>query len=167
MKHYAIFLAVAVAAVWSSPALADPCEAPLPKSGARFSGPVRYVGDGDMICVSTRGGLVEVRLADFYAPELAEPDGRSARDRLAALAMGRTARCLAGRRSYDRVVAQCSIDGLGPIGAALRAAGGREGGRSGPVATRKRATTLKRQAAASARSSTARTRAGSSATKAR
>ena len=33
-------------------ALADPCEAPLPRrAGETFSGAVRYVGDGDSLCI--------------------------------------------------------------------------------------------------------------------
>lgn len=113
-------------------ALADPCEASLPRAGATFSGPVRYVGDGDMICVEVGGRSsgstwVEVRLADFNAPELGEPGGRAARDALRALVMGERVTCRAGRRSYDRVVATCQIDGQ-PIGQALRQEGVREGG---------------------------------------
>ena len=114
------------------PALADPCEAPLPRSGEVFEGRVRYVGDGDMICVEVGGQSsgstwVEVRLADFNAPELNEPDGRQARDTLRGIAMGQTVRCRAGRRSYDRVVGSCTLDGR-PLGDRLRAAGIREGG---------------------------------------
>ncbi|HEY2355973.1 MAG TPA: hypothetical protein VGH86_00880 [Phenylobacterium sp.] len=70
-----------VAAALASSAAADPCKAipdrgPAPaylSSGATFSGPVVYVGDGDSLCVAVGEGpqnWVEVRLADFYAPEL-------------------------------------------------------------------------------------------------
>ena len=112
----------------AAPALADPCEAPLPKRGQVFSGPVRYVGDGDSLCVLTTAGLVEIRVADFYAPELNEPGGRAAKTILQNIAMGRRAYCVAGKRSYDRVVATCVIDGLS-IGDRMRRAGVREGGR--------------------------------------
>jgi len=67
-----------------SPALAfaDPCEGPLPRTaGAEFSGVVRYVGDGDSLCVgnsSDPATWIEVRLADFNAPEL-HRDGGCAR----------------------------------------------------------------------------------------
>jgi hypothetical protein len=51
-----------------------------------------------MICVGVRpggnAGLVEVWLADFYAPELYSPGGREARDALAGLTTGRRAVCI-------------------------------------------------------------------------
>ncbi len=135
-----VFLALAALA-FASPAIADPCKripdrGSMPtelRSGATFSGPVVYVGDGDGLCVQTIGGIggdgwVEVRLADFNAPELSEPDGRAARDTLSRLTMGRTLTCRAGRRSYDRVVAHCQLGGR-PVGDLMRAAGVREGGR--------------------------------------
>jgi micrococcal nuclease len=125
-------VAVAVGlALWAGPALADPCEAPLPKAGTVFSGVVRYIGDGDGLCVGPAGRpdrWIEVRLADFYAPELHDSGGRDAKDRLARLASGRTLVCRAGRRSYDRVVAACTLGGR-PLGDLLRVAGGVEGGR--------------------------------------
>lgn len=37
-----------------------------------------YIADGDSLCVEVSpgpAGWVEVRLADFYAPELSEPGG--------------------------------------------------------------------------------------------
>lgn len=52
-------------------ALAAPCEGPLPSSGTSFGGTVRYVGDGDSICVgnsSNPAEWIEIRVADFYAP---------------------------------------------------------------------------------------------------
>lgn len=115
-------------AALSTPALADPCEAPLPRPGTLFQGRVEYVGDGDSLCVKTASGLVEVRLADFNAPELREPDGRSARETLRRLGMGQIASCRAGRRSYDRVVAHCTIR-RERIGDMMRSAGIDEGGR--------------------------------------
>lgn len=55
------------------PAYADPCKAPLPaQAGVQFSGTVRYVGDGDSLCVGRTADpntWIEVRLADFNAPE--------------------------------------------------------------------------------------------------
>lgn len=112
-------------------ALADPCTAALPPSGATFAGVVRYVGDGDGLCVGPVRDprtWVEVRLADFYAPELSEPGGREARATLARLALGRRAVCRAARRSYDRVVASCTINGR-DLGRLMREVGVREGGR--------------------------------------
>ncbi len=112
-------------------ALADPCTGPLPASGTRFSGVVRYVGDGDSLCIGPANRpdrWIEVRLGDFNAPELREPQGERAKRLLAATTMGRTLTCRAGRRSYDRIVAVCSLDGRS-LGNDLRRRGGVEGGR--------------------------------------
>lgn len=119
-------------------AVADPCKAipdsgPTPASlafGAVFSGPVVYVGDGDSFCTAAGpepATWIEVRIADFYAPELNEPGGYVAKLALARIAMGKRARCIAQHRSHDRIVANCSIDGRS-IGDLLRAEGIREGG---------------------------------------
>jgi micrococcal nuclease len=128
----------ALALMYVSSAHADPCKAipdrgPLPAylvRGARFEGPVTYVGDGDSLCVAVGNGSlnwVEVRLADFYAPELHASGGQAAKATLAEIAMGRHAVCVVGHRSYDRVVAQCLIDGVS-IGDRMRTAGIGEGG---------------------------------------
>ncbi|WP_420142814.1 thermonuclease family protein [Sphingomonas sp.] len=116
---------------WASPALADPCEGPLPPRGTNFSGIVRYIGDGDGLCIgpANRPDLwIEIRLADFYAPELHERGGADAKRRLARLTLGKTLVCQAGRRSYDRVVASCTLDRR-PLGLLLRQNGGVQGGR--------------------------------------
>lgn len=118
---------------------ADPCGAipdsgPLPPylaPGTEFSGPVSYIGDGDSLCVAlgpTPAEWVEVRIADFYAPELHELGGEQAKAALARIALGKPIVCVAEHRSYDRVVATCSLAGVS-IGSRLRAAGVREGGR--------------------------------------
>lgn len=112
-------------------ALADPCTGALPRPGSRFTGVVRHVIDGDGLCVGPArhpDRWIEIRLADFYAPEFRESGGARAKARLAALTRGRAISCIAGRRSYDRLVATCTIDGRS-IGARLREGGGREGGR--------------------------------------
>jgi endonuclease YncB( thermonuclease family) len=121
------------------PAIAhsDPCEAPLPQhSGETFSGAVRYVGDGDSLCVGPSNDpntWIEVRLADFNAPELHSPTGPQAKATLERLAMGHQAQCVAGggRRgnvtSYDRVIATCRVNGR-RIGDLMREAGVQEGG---------------------------------------
>ncbi len=99
--------------------------------GISFGGVVRYVGDGDSLCIGPAGRperWIEIRLADFRAPELRERDGPQAKRLLRQVASGRRLQCLAGRRSYDRVVALCRIEGV-PLGDLLRARGGREGGR--------------------------------------
>ncbi|WGU41396.1 nuclease [Phenylobacterium sp. NIBR 498073] len=109
---------------------ADPCTAPLPSAGTVFSGAVRYVGDGDSLCVGSSadpGTWIEVRLSDFYAPELAAPGGHEAKNALSDLAEGRKVSCRAGKRSYDRVVAQCSLNGA-DLGDLLRRRGVIEGG---------------------------------------
>lgn len=113
------------------PAFSDPCTAPLPALGSSFSGIVRYVGDGDSICVGTStdpSSWIEVRIADFYAPELHAPGGTQAKVTLERIGLGRDVRCMAGRRSYDRVIAQCSLNGTS-VGDLMRRAGITEGGR--------------------------------------
>lgn len=137
---------LALAGICTS-ASADPCKAipdrgPMPNylpRGKQFSGPVVYVGDGDSLCVdvgprfpasNTAAGTswVEVRLADFYAPELHEPGGTEAKAALERIAKGRAVTCIADHRSYDRVVAACRLNGR-DLGDLLRASGAREGGR--------------------------------------
>lgn len=104
----------------------------MPAKGTAFAGVVRYVGDGDGLCIGPAGRpdrWIEVRLADFYAPELHEAGGREAKRWLERLVMGKPLVCRAGRRSYDRVVAACTLRGR-PLGTLLREAGGIEGGRA-------------------------------------
>jgi micrococcal nuclease len=131
-------VAVSVAAV----ARADPCKAvpdrgPTPahlRPGRAFAGPVVYVGDGDSLCVAMGpppAHWVEVRLADVYAPELAEAGGRSAKAILEQVALGRRLDCVAGRRSYDRIVATCRLEGH-LVSVRLQAAGAPVGGRGRP-----------------------------------
>lgn len=136
------------AACWSvaGAACADPCLAPVTgfKPGDVVRGTVTYVGDADSLCVGSPAKpftWVEIRLADFFGPELREPGGKAARDALAALALGRKARCVAERsssgpvRSFDRIVARCFVDGVS-LGDSLRASGVVEGGRGFPGAAR-------------------------------
>lgn len=135
MIRTAIILA---ALTLATPALADPCKAipdrgPMPtylKRGATFSGPVSYVGDGDSLCVAVGQGAanwVEVRVEDFYAPELNAAGGREAKQTLTRLAYGKRAVCVASHRSHDRVVATCRINGVS-VGDLMRGAGVVEGG---------------------------------------
>lgn len=112
-------------------ARADPCKAPLPPQGTAFSGVVRYIGDGDGFCLGPAGKpeqWIEVRLGDFYAPELHARGGAAAKRRLARLLLGKPLVCRAGRRSYDRVIGYCTLGGQ-PLGHLLRSGGGVQGGR--------------------------------------
>lgn len=114
---------------WAAPAQADPCEGRLPSAvGQKFEGLVRYVGDGDSLCISQSSDpltWIEVRLADFDAPELHTLEGPRAKALLEQVAFGRRAQCEAHRGrggrviSYDRVVAVCRVDGRS-IGDLLR-----------------------------------------------
>jgi micrococcal nuclease len=128
-------------------ARADPCEAiprdgPLPSylhRGAEFSGPVSYVGDGDSLCVAVGADAtewVEVRLADFYAPELQDLAGKEAKAQLSSIALGRTVTCTVGNRTWDRVAARCTLRGVS-LGDRMRAAGVAEGGRGQTAPTRR------------------------------
>ena len=118
-------------------ARADPCEGRLPdQAGETFSGVVRYVGDGDSLCLGTStdpATWIEVRLSNFDAPELRSRTGAADRDRLSRLVRGRVLNCVAvrGRNGrvivYDRVIAACRVNGR-PVGGLLRDDGGREGG---------------------------------------
>jgi len=134
---------MAIASLAPAIAIADPCKA-IPDNSPRqlklrapmlVSGPVVYVGDGDGICVAGTPGRerdpgtwVEVRLEDFYPPELNAPGGRAAKDALTGIAMGRRVSCLGVKLSYDRLVARCSLGGNRFLGDLMRRAGVREGG---------------------------------------
>src|SRR5262245_9251916 len=100
-------LIVAVFMVVPGVALADPCEAPLPHhAGQTFAGAVRYVGDGDSLCVGqTRNPntWIEVRLADFNAPELHSSGGPAAKAALERIALNHVAQCVAGGGRNGRV----------------------------------------------------------------
>jgi endonuclease YncB( thermonuclease family) len=102
----------------------------------RFSGTVRYVGDGDGLCVGRTvdpNEWIEVRLADFDAPELHQSGGAAAKAALESIALHREITCAAERGrngrviSFDRVIARCRI-GTESIGDLLRRAGIGAGG---------------------------------------
>ncbi|MBL8773894.1 MAG: thermonuclease family protein [Phenylobacterium sp.] len=129
---------VALGSLLATAALADPCKAipdrgPMPAHlapGRTFTGPVTYVGDGDSLCVAlgrSPSEWVEVRLADFYAPELQAPGGEQAKAMLDRIVRGREVSCVAQHRSYDRLVAVCRLRGSS-LGDLMRRAGVREGG---------------------------------------
>lgn len=121
----------------TAPVHADPCEAPLPsQAGVSFFGVVRYVGDGDGLCVGKTADpreWIEVRLADFDAPELHQPGGAAAKAALERIALQHAVICTTERGrdgrvlSYDPVIARCQI-GTNSIGDLLRHAGVTEGG---------------------------------------
>jgi micrococcal nuclease len=103
------------------------------RRGQSFSGPVVYVGDGDSLCVglgASHSQWAEVRLADFYAPEIHEAGGPEAKRALRRLVGGKQVECVAEHRSYDRVVAVCRLRSRS-IGDLMRLAGVGEGGRGG------------------------------------
>lgn len=137
MKNFRYGASVLAAVFWVGSAYADPCEAKLPgKAGTVFTGMVHYIVDGDGICVgpSTDADTwIEVRLADFDAPELKTEDGQFAKAEMTRLAKGKQAECVTtpGRNgkttSYDRVIASCSIDGAS-LASLLREANVPEGG---------------------------------------
>jgi len=128
-----------MASLMPSVTVADPCDliperGPMPsevRSGQAFSGPVVYVGDGDSLCVAlgpSHAQWAEVRLADFYAPELHDAGGPEAKETLSRLVEGKKVECVAEHRSYDRVVAVCRLRGRS-VGDLMRSAGVHEGGR--------------------------------------
>jgi endonuclease YncB( thermonuclease family) len=137
MKLLVAIAALAVFMLAPGIAHADPCTAQLPRrAGETFSGTVRYVGDGDSLCVGASDDpttWIEVRLGDFDAPELHSQDGPRSKRFLEQVALGRQATCSAMRgRSgrvivCDRVIAVCRIGGRS-VGDQLRAAGAPMGG---------------------------------------
>lgn len=123
-------------------AFADPCTARVTgyRPGTSVSGVVTYVGDGDSLCIgssSKPANWIEVRLVDYFAPELHEEGGPAAKRRLELLASGKQLVCTVangqnGRTySYDRLIATCRLSGKN-LGDMLRLRGGTEGGRGVP-----------------------------------
>ena len=121
-------LAIGICTTLTTASHADPCNAPLPKKGQRFEGAVTYIIDGDGLCVGHENGGIEVRVADFYACEKGEPGGEQAKQILHDIAFGKHAKCTAGKKSWDRVVAYCEINGQS-VGKLLKQRGACEGGR--------------------------------------
>lgn len=139
MKFHSLLFGVLAWAAVAGAAIADPCEAPVRgySPGSTLEGVVRYVGDGDNLCIGNAtdpAGWIEVRLANWFAPELDDPGGYAARDQLRRLVLGRRAICVVERgysgRTYDndRVFARCSVAGR-DVADILNAAGVRQGGR--------------------------------------
>lgn len=131
-------LAFAAAMAFAGAARADPCTAPVSghRPGQIITGQVRYVGDGDSLCVGKSPDprtWIEIRIADWSAPELNEPGGGAAKAVLAGT-LGKPARCTVRRgrngrtTSYGRVIASCRIAGMS-VRERMKRAGLREGGR--------------------------------------
>lgn len=123
----------------ASSAMADPCTAPVTgyAPGATIAGLVRYVGDGDSLCVGPSAdpsSWVEIRLANWFAPELHDAGGREAKAALMSIALGRPAVCtvergMGGRTfSYDRAIARCRV-GSRDLAPQLESLGVAQGGR--------------------------------------
>lgn len=129
MKRLVLLLCLlSLSGVLTNSAHADPCNADLPGKGQRFEGPVTYIVDGDGFCVGHEMGGIEVRIDDFYACERSEPGGEQAAQILRDIALGKNATCVAGKKSWDRVIAHCEIGGRS-VGELLRERGACEGGR--------------------------------------
>ncbi len=87
--------------------------------------------EADSLCVAvgpSPADWVEVRVSDFYAPELHEPGGQEAKATLERIAKAREVECRAIRQSYDRLVARCALQGRS-LGDLMRSAGVSEGGK--------------------------------------
>lgn len=84
-----------------------------------LTGNVTKVRDGDTIEV----GKVPIRLNGVSAPEMKEPFGPQSKAFMVDLVMGKRVRCeLNGRKTYDRLVGVCFVNGK-DIGAAVIEAG--------------------------------------------
>jgi micrococcal nuclease len=70
-----------------------------------WTGAATAIIDGDSFCL----GEAEIRLQRFDAPEWDEAGGPEARDALGALLARGPVTCEARARSYDRVIAACSL----------------------------------------------------------
>jgi endonuclease YncB( thermonuclease family) len=113
------FVALATTAIIAATASADPCEGELPtKLGTSFLGVVKYVVDGDGICVGKDDDpetWIEVRFADFDAPELRTEEGREAKQMVEDKLFGKQVSCTTSKgrngktRSHDRVLATCRL----------------------------------------------------------
>jgi len=87
--------------------------APIAATAASSAGRVVAVADGDTLTVRTDDGrTVKVRLAAIDAPERGQPFGTKARDRLAAMTMGKVVTIRdRGEDRYGRTLADIEVDG--------------------------------------------------------
>ena len=98
------------AAIGLLPGVMDLQELKLPAlaGGSTVEGTVTHVRDGDTIEI----GETAVRLSGLHAPEMDEHGGREARAFMVELVAGKRVQCqLEGRRSYDREIGDCFLDG--------------------------------------------------------
>ncbi|MGP1254908.1 MAG: thermonuclease family protein [Kiloniellales bacterium] len=106
-------LKVAVLCLLAASALAD----------SVLEGAVTHVRDGDTIEI----GETAVRLSGLHAPEMGEDGGPAARAFMVELVAGKFVECrLEGRRSYDREVGDCFLDGRDIAGLLVAAGLGRD-----------------------------------------
>ena len=116
-------LAVGVGSVTAIPSPARTSSAPS-YNARPFSCPVVRVHDGDTF---TCASGARIRLQAIDAPEIGacrgrcvSGDGYASRNALRQLALGRTALCRPSGRSYDRIVALCSVGAIDLSCAQLR-----------------------------------------------
>ena len=77
-------------------------------AGSVLEGTVTHVRDGDTIEI----GEAAVRLSGLHAPEMDEAGGPAARAFMVDLVEGKRVQCrLEGRRSYDREIGTCALNG--------------------------------------------------------
>ncbi|MBI1401441.1 hypothetical protein [Hyphomonas sp.] len=94
-----------------------------------WTAPATAVIDGDSFCM----GAAEIRLQGYSAPEWDAPGGPEARARLAELLAARgPVTCTAKARSYDRVIAACTLPDGERLEAVLKREGSAPGVSGGP-----------------------------------
>ena len=94
-----------------------------PDTAADLEGTVTHVRDGDTIEI----GDTAIRLSGLHAPEMDEAGGPAARAFMVDLVEGKRVQCqLEGRRSYDREIGTCALDGDDIAGLLIAAGLGRD-----------------------------------------
>ena len=135
MRNYGVLavlvVLVAAVAIGRSADLREGVAALLPFTGTSppdtasariLEGPVTHIVDGDTFDIRADGEVVRIRVCGIDAPERGEPGFEEATDTMRLLIEGRSLECRQvgagtpcdGRSeptSYDRVVAQCLLNG--------------------------------------------------------
>ena len=94
-----------------------------PDIAADLEGTVTHVRDGDTIEI----GETAIRLSGLHAPEMGEAGGPAAKAFMVDLVAGKVVLCqLEGRRSYDREIGTCALDGDDIAGLLVAAGLGRD-----------------------------------------